>query len=284
MGERRPYRHLPSLAGYLFCNSKRPGACCHDNCRNCLVYSGLLIVLNQSINRALEGYWPFGLRFRLRGREVARYKQLQALLDQVEDKFDHSSKSDEDYDELVDKRRMLHYELATRYPDEKQFILPTRFGNTIRAIERYPSVMYGADFVEVWPRLRAVTPADFLDEVDSSKSELDFWVNALVLSSLCAFEGFAVCLYSGQRLALLYVVAAGCVSVLSYRSARFAAERWGQFVKATYDVFLRELESKTGMSVQATQEIRRETWNNFSQAVTYRISSILPGHQGSDEQ
>ena len=57
--------------------------------------------------------------------------------------------------------------------------------------------------------------------------------------------------------------------------ARKAAEGWGEWVKASFDVFLPELRAKLGFSPPETMEQEQELWKGFSQAIIYRYPSAI---------
>ena len=81
----------------------------------------------------------------------------------------------------------MHQE-TIQFPDEEAWLLPTSFGNTIRAFEVYPRVMYGLDAIPGWLRILAVIPKDYRESVDNAKAQVDFWLNLWFLSILMIFE------------------------------------------------------------------------------------------------
>jgi hypothetical protein len=76
-------------------------------------------------------------------------------------------------------------EAATRlhddYPIDDHRVMPTALGNIIRSAEDYGYHRYGFDSIYLWPRLAAVLPAEYLDDVDRAIIEyqtplmVSFW-------------------------------------------------------------------------------------------------------------
>src|SRR5712692_4078105 len=88
--------------------------------------------------------------------------------------------------------------LAERFPPEEDQLLPTAFGNTIKAFETYPDVMYGFDAIEGWTRLLAVIPKDYRELIETTKAETDFWVNLWFISLLILCECVGATFYTGE--------------------------------------------------------------------------------------
>lgn len=80
------------------------------------------------------------------------------------------------------------------YPPNVEDILPTQFGNILKAAELYPGTRYGIDAVQFWPRLIHVIPTSYKQSIDESRNELSFLVNMSTLSVvfylLCLFAIF----------------------------------------------------------------------------------------------
>jgi hypothetical protein len=164
---------------------------------------------------------------------------------------------------------------VTQFPDHDRWLLPTAFGNIIRAFEVYPRIMYGLESIQGWTRLLAVIPKEYRDLVDTAKAQTDFWVNLSFLSFLIIAEYIGISLYTHNLgMPFLPLVAAGVTCGASYM-ARKAAEEWGEWVKASFDVFLPELHAKLGFSPPETMEQEQEFWKGFSQAIIYRFPSSL---------
>jgi hypothetical protein len=130
----------------------------------------LLMVWNHAIYQVLEGYiGPFK-------RESWREKMRKQFM-RDRDLLRKMACDEPDY-----VRRIIRFK--TIYPNDPEYILPTRFGNLIRAFETYSLNVYGVDAIPAWHRLSAVIPNDFAGKVDDARAEVNFWINVWVLAIL----------------------------------------------------------------------------------------------------
>ena len=68
---------------------------------------------------------------------------------------------------------LQRYVLET--PCDQTDLLPTRFGNALRASERYPNDRYGLDGIAVFPRLIQVAPQSYINQLEEVNNKLVFW-------------------------------------------------------------------------------------------------------------
>jgi hypothetical protein len=236
----------------------------------------LLVVTNRDIIRLMEGYWPFNLHKSLAWIERRRYrKRLDAIYELRRQEYIYYSKRKDVPPELASELTDLEISYAERFPEVEELVLPTAFGNTIRAFERYSSVMYGLDAIPGWDRLLGVIPKDYRELVDTAKGNMDFWVNTWLLSLLFVLEYIGFAVYGGQfKMLWVLPIALGITFIASFR-ARSAAAEWGNTVKAAFDVFLPELRKKLEFSPTATMDEERQLWIGFSQAILRRDARTL---------
>jgi hypothetical protein len=155
-------------------------------------------------------------------------------------------------------------------------LLPTSFGNAVRAFEVYPRVMYGLDDISGWNRLVAVIPEGFLSQIDSAKSVVDFWLNVIVLSFIFCIEYVVLVIHGQQLVAIWMPLAAVIVAWFAYSRSKAAVINWGDLVKASFDVFLPKLLEAMQLAQPADKSQEREIWFDFSQATIYRHPAKLP--------
>ena len=116
------------------------------------VLAVLILLLNHWIYRLLEGYmFPSWLAEPLKNRHR---KRLHRSLRQL-DKHINTTLN----------RGAFWYSLLQMTPLRDDEVLPTRFGNAIRAFETYPSEIYGADAITIWLRLTSVMPKEFMQQI-----------------------------------------------------------------------------------------------------------------------
>ncbi|MEX2498850.1 MAG: hypothetical protein WD397_08235 [Wenzhouxiangellaceae bacterium] len=240
----------------------------------------LLMALNRLIHRAYEGYllphkwirdW---LLARIRKRHEALRSELQLL--------------DEKYDDLTQaqhsRRAKLSQRLAQEYPEEIH-LLPTRFGNVIRAFETYPRIMYGLDDIPGWLRLLGVLPETYRVLIEDLKAMTDFWLNLRLITLLIAVLAivFLVRGYGSPLLVPAIIVVWTLFDLLLSYASRDAAIQWGETVKAAYDVYLPKLREEMRLSEPTDADDEFRQWQSFSRAVIYRRRDQLPPRRLSTE-
>jgi len=247
----------------------------------------LLLTLNHDLYRFLEGYyWPLKNRVEARERYRAELRNLKsetkALLQRWADHPDQFSPAE------IERYANLQRERLDHFPSDEALVLPTRFGNVIRAFEDYPLTTYGADGVAIWPRLWNVLPATTMEELKAARCQVDFWINLCGLAGvlglcavgrLCAeihwtrldgtWSGNAAFFDSISMGYLAVVVASVAVAALTYRGAVREALKWGQVVRMAFDCYLPALAKTLGFVLPATQARREAFWNAVSQLVVY---------------
>lgn len=242
----------------------------------------LLLALNRDIIRILEGYGvfnPFRLLALILPIEKRRFRRLRELKTELDKIRDEERAHGRDLSpSLRAKRREVATDLARRFPDSDEFVLPTSFGNVIRSFEVYPRVMYGVDSIPGWPRLYAVIPKDYREALDDAKALLDFWVNLWLASIIILVECllFAIINQQLNRSSALIASLLLIASSTSYNRATTAALGWGSLVRSSFDLFLDDLRLKLGYLKPASLARQKEMWTSFSRAVYYADPESLP--------
>lgn len=188
-------------------------------------------------------------------------------------------------DELRKERTELMEEMAQRYPDQVNFVLPTAFGNALRAFEVYPRVMYGFESIEGWSRILAVLPKDYRELIDDAKSQVDWWVNLGTLSFVLLIEIWYA-IFSKWGLApgwiitslniLLPLVVFAFLNWFFLWRATSAVVGWGDYVKSAFDIYRFTLLESLGIDAPKTRKAEKALWTKFSQATLFRLPHILP--------
>lgn len=238
----------------------------------------ILLAINRSLIRLLEGYGRFNPLRLLSWIENRRYNSLHdkiAVLDQEYRRYQIASQDPPR--ELVLKRNRLLREAVENFPDNAQWLLPTPFGNTIRAFEVYPRVMYGVEATTVWDRLLGVIPKEHKVLVDGAKTSTDFWLNLGLLCVVTTVEAIAGAIVL-RRPEPMWILPAPLILALiaSWRGTQ-AASDWGDAVKSCFDLFLPDLAAKLLLTLPTDRAQERSMWSRFSQAVTYCSPESLPG-------
>jgi hypothetical protein len=242
-----------------------------------LFVSSLLVAINRDVFRFLEGYGRSNPLRLFAWIERRRYARLQETISSLNEEYTSCVSEDRDPPpELCAKRSRLLCQAVERFPDQEQWLLPTPFGNIIRAFEVYSRVMYGLDAIPGWTRLLAVIPHEYRILVESAKAQVDFWVNLGLLSVFTLIEYAGVALHAGEAKALWLPALALCVALVASSRAKGSAVGWGHLVKSSFDVFLPELRNRLSFPRPASVEEERELWPKFSQATIYADPASLP--------
>ncbi len=255
----------------------------------CSLVAIFLLAANRSITRLFEGY-PFKNRRCLTWVQRRRFLQLQRRLVVLDNQWPLDPK-------LEIERSALMVRLAERFPDEEHWILPTSFGNAIRAFEVYSRKMYEFQIIEGWTRLLTVVPKEFRELLDAAKADTDLWVNVWFLSLVGFVDGlfsrFTVhrpsegtnhwllgqlgIMTFGPELEMwlscaIAMTSAFCAAWLATR----AAVEWGSLVKASVDVYLPSLYRVLSFQEASDAKSVKDQWMRFSAAIKDRRPDQMP--------
>jgi hypothetical protein len=156
------------------------------------------------------------------------------------------------------------------------YILPTSFGNVMRAFEGYSRVRYGIDAIPALYRMNGVISPDFTKSLATAKAILDNCVNVLFLSLIfcLAVAGRIWFEFDHMRPQFHWkefihanwwepvcILVALAITAISYRSAKYAALGWGNYIKAAFDLytgaFARALGHEPPLSIENWRAISR---------------------------
>jgi hypothetical protein len=237
----------------------------------------LLLVTNQGLYRFLEGYEAWNpLRF-FKRIEERRFERLINRIEVLNEKYAKAmTGKGEITPKELEKRTELLMEYAKRFPHKAEFLLPTPFGNTIRAFEVYSTVMYGLEAIDGWSRLLAVVPRDYRELIDNAKTDVDFWINIGFLSVLLLLEYISLSIIFGTLPVWWLLVVLIVSSVMAPRFARSSAVAWGDHVKAAFDIYRPKMREALDFEAPADREEEIRQWTGFSQAIVFRIPEVMP--------
>lgn len=238
--------------------------------------SVLLLATNRDIIRLMGGYGRFNPTCLLSVIEKRRYLALLQEKEDIDKKYNTAVSQNQDFPaELRRERNRLSQKIAERFPDDETWLLPTSFGNTIRAFEVYSRKMYGLGSIQGWSRLLSVLPEEFRNAVDASKAIVDFWVNLCFLCLVIIIEYLILILRSHQMILIWFPLVALAIAVISYYRAKSAAISWGGLIKSAFDVYLPDLWKKLGFSPKSSED-EIALWHKFSQAIIYAHPESMP--------
>lgn len=207
-----------------------------------LIVSNKLVEWIQSpLIRFAEGYWPIfpfnklgdflvtGLKSKL-GQKISRWDEIGRKYENLKDP-ESGGKGPSDSERIEFAK--LEAELY-QYPND--MVLPTKFGNIIRAAEEYPSDCYGLETMRLWPDLWLLLPDRVRDELSKANKGISeritwfFWVSSFSIWTIVAWAAWGkIVLWP------LFVAFFGAVSVY-YLGLIPAASNFGDLLRASFDL------------------------------------------------
>jgi hypothetical protein len=189
----------------------------------------------------------------------------------------------------------LQYELVAEhselFPPTKELIMPTRFGNILRAAEMYPATRYRIDAVQLWGRLAHVIPKEGMEKVDEANNQCLFLLNASLLAFIFSVLSLIACGYQAlvlwarinsmrllyfidinlepyvynQRIAIYFVLAifAIAVSWFFYEASLLNVGQYGDMIRTSYDLYRFKLLEALHFELPATLKEERKLWRSI---------------------
>ncbi len=218
------------------------------------------------ITRLFEGYWPHASPFKQlrkwRTQFYSRHWDYLKLLRQSA-----ITKSEEN--EIME---WLALYPPDYHPGE---LMPTRFGNILRASEIYAYDRYGVDSSVIWTRLRPLLPQDIITPLEDKMASIDFMLLVAVLAAPFSFFWCIVLAIYTRRLDLFLLCSLGWpLAWICYKSALQAATAFSEQLKAIFDLHRNDLLDKLGYPIPEDVDEQRELWGNL--ADFFRESIPLP--------
>jgi hypothetical protein len=158
------------------------------------------------------------------------------------------------------------------YPEDLNQILATRFGNAIRSFEMYASRVYGAEYIDIWPRLCAVIEKEYQSVISDARATVDFFVGLIVVAVIVGIitlgRGVEHLITDPSPELGTRLVATSIISLAStwawYSLAILSVGTWGETVKSAVDIYLPVLNHKLGFEIPETAARQRDFWMQWS--------------------
>jgi len=247
----------------------------------------LLLAINTPIVRALAGYRrlkPFDI---LLACQIKKFKEGVEPLLTEQSRLDDLRKSDSSAQSgLTNFSNGLSWAVMS-YPDEAAFVLPTKFGNAMRAFEVYARAVYGIEAIQVWNRLALLLPSEVKDRVKDGRSMLDFLVNILFLAT-CTIVIYVVLLIWMRRVAAWIIPTSSLVTIcLALACLPTAAKQWGEMVKSVFDLYRGLLAENLGLTLPKDPCEEVNMWREVSRMMVFRSREAflaVAKYRKSDEE
>ena len=181
-----------------------------------------------------------------------------------------------DLKRAVDTRRdLLEKQINLYFPygyDEE--VMPTRLGNILKAVERYPYRNYGIEADILWPRLKDELREETTQALAGRKDRLDMLLLMSFLSLIFwPLASAVLALYSDKWLAFVMCsIGAPSLAWLCHRAAIQAALEYGENLKSIYDLHRWELLKKFNFELPSTLTLREEKdwWSKVNELLIGR--------------
>jgi hypothetical protein len=256
----------------------------------------LLSGVHYSAVRFLEGYWlqapsippPPDLAITKAGRTFVRTRSRMTaplvnaryrLGDRMRQRWVREFRWLSELDrapEVSPQRTAASRRLNSEFPAQEANLLPTRFGNVIRPFETYPRQRYSLDGIAAWPRIATLLSDGERTELEDATTDLAFWLNWLLSVTVSGVALFAERLWHrpggvfatiGVELAV--IAATTLLATWMYRQSISAAARWGQPVRAGFDMHRLGLYETLGLRAPLTQEQEQENARAIGRLVAF---------------
>ncbi|MCA9731937.1 MAG: hypothetical protein H6696_05485 [Deferribacteres bacterium] len=178
----------------------------------------------------------------------------------------------------VDQQR-IEQDIQMYFPNESEYVLPTRLGNTIAAFESYPQSRYGIDSVAMWPRMYTVLKKnEYIEVVSHYKTHFDFLLNILFISIILGLELiFVDCFKHKMFWAGVKLIGFIAVWHILYSGLLHSASAWGHTIRVAFDLFRYDLSENLRLRRADSLDQERIIWKDASRFI--KINEIIENRQ-----
>jgi hypothetical protein len=176
-------------------------------------------------------------------------------------------------------------DLDHNYPPSEAYIMPTRFGNILRAAELY-SGRYGIDAVALWTKLVSAIPdsTGMMEKINEANNQCQFLLNGALLGIIFAFMCMIASILKGtlwwsdpsqnindRNLTIFYLFLlflSIAISRFFYEASLFNVEKFGEMIRTTYDLYRFNLLEALHLELPTNLEEEKKLWLKLSHFVT----------------
>lgn len=233
---------------------------------------------NLSIIRFFEGYWftnqyPLA-EIRRKNQEhvlqtTGQIRDLEVMAALLIDEAKKQTREDllDMADRVIEAKSELVRQIADKYPEDADYVLPSPFGNVIAAAEQYPSKVLGMDAVVLWPFLvPTLTKNDYARYVARERAVMDFLVNLTVVlfsfGFLLGITEWTFNSWSGELALKLGLVLACCA--VTFRLSIQGASGWGATIRTAFVLFREDLREALHLRKPKNYKDERQIWETAS--------------------
>lgn len=200
--------------------------------------------------RWAEGYWGNNrlLRWVCEWRHAHHRRiveESQKQFGEMRDKQDRGMLSPQQERHVQRLEELLHY-----YPPDPQRVMPTFFGNVIRAAEDYVRIRYGLDPIVTWVRLYPSINGTIQDALEASQTTLNLTIRLNAQTIFFAVIGVLFEFGSGRwQMGLLVLIVSWIVAYLVSQAAIQAAKSYSELIRTAFDLYRFDLYQSLHLSL-----------------------------------
>lgn len=197
------------------------------------------------------------------------------------------------YQTRLEQLKNQHYSLVAtaeiNFPPSEHLILPSRFGNILRAAEMYPGTRYKIDAVPLWGRMAHVIPPDAMDKIDQANNQCLFLLNSSLLAGIFTVISLIAGLYVSYILTspvyhwpllsfmkttltfehvgiyLISAILSSTVAYFFYQASLLNVSQYGSMIRTAYDLYRFDLIKKLHLELPKNLEGERTLWQKISE-------------------
>ena len=263
-----------------------------------------LTALNTYILKLFEGYvffphlsymykWMLHSHRNKARKLITTRRFLKRRIDVIEQSVIETTRQARHLKKLKNEFFLVAAKYDQSYPPRLGDILPTQFGNILKASETYSGIRYGMDAVNFWPRLFHVIHPDYKTEISNTRNELSFLVNMSLLSivflACCLGASFYTLVYPpldvmGKTIyvaafanVVRYIVLGGTSLLLNMffnKASIYAVGSYGQMIRSAYDLFRLDLLKQLRLKMPNNSHEEFYTWKNLNEFIVLGQYSI----------
>jgi len=159
------------------------------------------------------------------------------------------------------RQKILLRDRLEERPDESR-LLPTAFGNMLRAAEEHPLNLFGMDCVRWWPRLMQVVPPELHGQLWGSLVPVIALLNiSTVLSAVVITAAIALLMWGQTWWLFPVAVLGGCGAArLCYCAAVTQAAGYGALIRAAFELYRHRILNEMGIELPSSFEDEQYLW------------------------
>ncbi len=167
------------------------------------------------------------------------------------------------------QKRVAEWRLDRRFPrraresSDESLLLPTSFGNAVRAFERHSFLRWYLESIAIWTHIEMLLTDQEQQALADEKGTVAFFLNLSLLSKVTILVLVVDMIgYSSSSPSAWFLLIPAAIAVAAYRAAIGAAVNWGEVVRAAID--LHRLEAYAKLGLRAPRDFTDEhtvAWN-----------------------